>query len=66
MQKESAQSDHPALRKRQKIDDLTDILNISLYIFSVLSYPIELIPCALSQEFLDTSLEYSQQAFLRN
>jgi hypothetical protein len=49
MQKESAQSIHPALRKRPKTDDLTDIQNMSTFwqimdVFSALSYPIELIP----------------------
>ena len=71
MQKESAQSDHPALRKRPKTDDLTNIQNMSTFrhimnVFSVLSYPIELIPFALSQTFWDTSLEYPQHDFLRN
>ena len=71
MQKELAQSDHPVLRKRPKTDDLTNIQNVSTFrhimnVFSVLSYPIELIPFALSQTFWDTSLEYPQHAFLRN
>jgi hypothetical protein len=60
MQKESAQSDHPALRKRPKTDDLTDIQNMSSFlhimnIFSALSYPIMLIPFSLSQASLDTN-----------
>ena len=71
MQKESAQSDHPDLRKRPKTDDLTDIQNMSnirhiMDVFSALSDPIKLIPFSLSQAFLDTSLEYPQHDFLRN
>ena len=71
LQKESAQSDYPALRKRPKTDDLSDIQNMSTFlhimdVFSLLSYPIELIPFAMSQASLDTSLEYPQHGFLRN
>jgi hypothetical protein len=63
MQKESARSDHPDLRKRPKNDDLTDVQNISnikhkMDLFSALSDPINLIPFSLRQAFLDTSLEY--------
>jgi hypothetical protein len=65
MQKESAQSDHPALRKHPKTDDLTDNQNMSTFwhimdIFSALSYTIELIPFSLSQAFLDTSLTQAE------
>ena len=71
MQKESAQSDHPVLRKRPKTDDLTIIKNMSTFrhimnVFSVLSYPIELILFALIQAPWDTRLEYPQHDFMRN
>ena len=71
MQKESAQSDYPALRKRPKTDDMSDIQNMSTFghimdVFSPLSYSIELIPFAMSQASLDTSLEYHQHGFLRS
>ena len=71
MQKESAQSENSALRKRPKTDDLSDIQNMSTFwhimdVFSPLSYLIELIPFEMSQASLDTSLEYPQHGFLRN
>ena len=71
MQKESAQSDYQALRKRPKTDDLSDIQKMSTFwhimdVFSALSYRIELIPFALRQASWDTSLEYPQHNFLRN
>ena len=71
MQKESAQSDNSALRKRPKTDDLSDIQKMSTFwhimdVFSALSYPIELIPFAMRQASWDTSLEYPQHNFPRN
>ena len=63
MQKESAQSDHPARRKRPKCGPILLFQNIQIFmnvldVFSGQGDLIELIPCALCQASRDTSLEY--------
>jgi hypothetical protein len=74
MQKESAQSDHPAQRKRPEWCPILLIwanTKISQYfgipifrhildVFSQQGGPIELVPFALGQASLDTSVEYPQ------
>ena len=70
MQKESAQSDHPARRKRPKCGPILLFQNIQIFmnvldVFSGQGDLIELIPCALCQASRDTSLEYPHHIISR-
>jgi hypothetical protein len=63
LQKESAQSDHPAWRKRSKRGPILLFQNIPIFmyvldVFSGQGNRMELIPFALCQASRDTSLEY--------
>ena len=72
-QKESAQSDHPALRKRAKCGRILQFWTTGkisqifsmFWRFSLMDSQIELSPFALSQASWDTSLDYPQQVFWR-
>ena len=70
MQKESAQSDHPAWRKLPKCDPIL-LIWVNNKIFQYLDTfwtqqvgPIELIPFPLGEASADTSLEYPQLIIL--
>jgi hypothetical protein len=70
MQKESTQSDYPARRKRPKRGPILLFQNFRkfvtvLSVFSQQGERIKLIPFALCQASLDTSLEYPQHIITR-
>ena len=70
IQKESAQSDHPARRKRTKCGPILFFKNIPIFInaldvFSGQGDRMELIPFALCQASRDTSLEYPHHIISR-